>query len=254
MDKTKQKDNPFIEIDVLQIAKALWHRAWIILLAAILCGAIGFGYAAYFITPTYSSSIMLYINSNGLDIGSSTIKVSMGDLSLSTRLISTYSIILKNRTTLEMVRDELDLPYSWGQLNGMISTSSVNDTEIMRITVTCDNPEMAAKIANGVATVLPKRVTEIVSGCSMAVLDSAIPQYGKIAPNVSSYARNGLLIGILISAGLIALLAILDNTIHSEEYIASNYDLPILAKVPNLTSEGQKKYGYYYRYNSYRQH
>ena len=30
------------EIDLLQLAKVLWRRAWIIILAMLFCGALGF--------------------------------------------------------------------------------------------------------------------------------------------------------------------------------------------------------------------
>ena len=252
MDKNKQIESNAVEIDVLHIAKALWHRAWLILIVAVLCGAIAFCYAAFFITPQYSSSIMLYINSKGLDIGSSSLGISLSDLNTSTRLVSTYSVILQNRTTLERVAQSTGLDYTWKQLDNMISTASVNDTEVMRVTVTCDDPQMAAKIANGIAVVLPNRVTEVVNGSSMEVLDSAVAQYTKVSPSLSRYTIIGMLVGLLISGGIVALLAILDNTIHDEEFVTSNFDLPILAKIPNLTADTQKKYGYYYRYNSYR--
>lgn len=42
--RLKTKDEEY-QIDLMQIAGALWHRAWAIVLAALICGAIGFGYA-----------------------------------------------------------------------------------------------------------------------------------------------------------------------------------------------------------------
>ena len=40
--------------------------------------------------------------------------------------------------------------------------------------------------------------------------------------------------------------AIMDGTIHDEEYLLKTYGYPILAKVPNLLGTSEKKYSYYY--------
>ena len=47
-------------------------------------------------------------------------------------------------------------------------------------------------------------------------------------------------------------LALLDNTVHDEDYIIKTYNYPILAKVPDLLDSGAKKYGYYRRQPSRR--
>ena len=46
-----QKSNEYVEIDLSRILKALWHRAWIILVAVALFGGTAFSYAAFIISP-----------------------------------------------------------------------------------------------------------------------------------------------------------------------------------------------------------
>lgn len=243
-----EKSASFREVDLLRLAGAVWHRAWIVLIVAVLAAAIGFCYATYELTPTYSSSIMLYINNSSIDLSDLGTSISLGELSTAQRLIATYTVLLKNRTTLQKVAKETGLPYDWGTLQGMITADSVNETEIMRITVTCGNPDEAATIANAIAKVLPLRVAEIVGRSSVEVVDSAIPNYTKVGPNITRYTTLGLALGILVSVGLLVIFALMDNTIHDEDYIIHTYDLPILAKIPNLLDNGKKRYGYYYRY------
>ena len=249
-NNSKKNENQAFEIDIFHIIRSVWHRAWIIVIVAILGAAIGFCYAAYFITPTYSSSIMLYVNSSSVSLGDLG-SISIAQMSASQQLVQTYSVLLKNRTTMERVAQETGVPYSWAALSGMVSASSVNETEVMRITVVCTDPNMAAKIANGIAKVLPERVKEIIDATSVTVVDSAIPNYSKIAPSVRRYTVIGFLIGGFIVAAILVLFAILDNTIHDEDYITTNFNIPILAKIPDLSSRG-RKYGYgYRRYGKY---
>ena len=57
---TEEKD--VMEIDLLKLAKALWHRAWIIAIAAVLAAGMALFYTAVFVTPLYTSSAMFYVN------------------------------------------------------------------------------------------------------------------------------------------------------------------------------------------------
>lgn len=234
-------------IDVLQIVKALWHRAWVIVLSGVLAAALGFAYSSFVLTPQYSSSIMLYVNNNSLSVGGTSVSISASQISAAQSLVNTYVVMLQNRTTLEKVIEKADVPYTYTQLQGMIEASAVNETEVMKVTVTTADPYEAAEIANAIAEVLPSRIAEIVEGSSMEVVDSGAVNLQKVSPSITKYTMLGLFVGVFVSVLAIALLAILDDTIHDEEYVLRNYNYPILAKVPDLVNSGAKPYGYYYQ-------
>ncbi len=246
MESNKSNVKDYYVIDVMHIAKSIWYRIWVVAIAGLIAAGIGFSIAAFMVTPTYSSSIMLYVNNSSISLNDVGFSISSSDLTASQSLVKTYSVLLKNRTTLERVIDEVDLSYTWEEVDDMIKTSSVNDTEVMRITVTTTDPFEARKIANGIATVLPQRVAEVVEGTSMEIVDSAIPNLQKVAPSITKYTAVGLILGVLFSVLALAVRAMMDNTIHDEEYIIQNYNYPILAKIPDLLDTGAKRYGYNY--------
>ena len=70
MEKTQNSTDNEMVIDLVQLAKALWHRAWAILLAMVIFGAAAFSYAYFLITPLYKASAMLYVNNSSLSVGS----------------------------------------------------------------------------------------------------------------------------------------------------------------------------------------
>ena len=129
----------------------------------------------------------------------------------------------------------------------MIVAVPSNNTEIMKVTVTTKNPYESAKIANCIAEILPIRVSEIIDGASMEVVDSAIPEFDKVGPSITKYTAIGLVLGVLFMAVILVTLALKDGTIHDEDYVLQNYDCPVLAKIPDLLSSESKRYGYYYR-------
>lgn len=249
--KTNENASDYYVVDLSHIAKVVWHRIWIIGVVSILVAALGFSIAAFFITPTYSSSIMLYVNNSSFNVGDLGFSISSSQLTAAQSLAKTYTVLLKNRTTLERVIDESDVSYTWEDVYDMIESGPVNETEVLRITITSTNPYDAEKIANGIAKVLPQRVAEIVEGASMEVVDSAIVDTEKVAPSIKLYTIVGFLLGAILSVAVIIVMALLDNTIHDEDYVIKTYNYPILAKVPDLLdNSGNKKYGYYYKRHS----
>ena len=244
MMENKNQNKEYYTIDIMHILKELWHKAWMVALSGFLAAALGFIISAFAITPTYSSSIMLYVNNNSVSLGNTSFSISASEINAAQSLVKTYSEILKNRTTLERVIDKAGVSYSYNHLKGMVSAEPLNETEIMKVTVVSTDPYEAANIANCIAEVLPIRISEIIDGASMEVIDSAVPNTNKIAPSVTKYTAIGLVLGILLSSGIIAVMAIMDDTIHDEEYILQNYDCPVLAKIPDLLYSGGKRYGY----------
>lgn len=245
MERKEKNSKEYYSIDLLHIVRSLWRRAWVIVLSGLLTAAIGFVISAFVIAPTYSSSIMLYVNNSSFSLGNTSFSISSSQITAAQSLVKTYGEILNNRTTLERIIDKTDVPYTYKELSGMITSAPSNDTEIMKVTVISEDPYEAAKIANCIAEVLPVRISEIVDGASMEVVDSAMPNLEKIAPGVTQYTAIGLMLGVLLSVIVLTILALLDDTIHDEEYVLRTYDYPILGKVPDLLNTGNKSYRYY---------
>ena len=245
MGKFERNDREYYSIDVLHIVKTLWKHAWLIVIAGMLAGAMGFVYARYGIEPTYSSHIKLYVNNSSFSLGNTNFSISSSELTAAQSLVKTYGEILNSRSTLERIIQKSNADYSWKQLSGMIRCSPSNDTEIMLVTVTCNDPYKASTIANTIAEVLPVRISEIIDGASMEVVDSAIPELDKVSPSITKYTAMGLMVGVLLAAVVLVVVALMDDTIHDEEYILRTYNYPILGKVPDLLDFNQKSTGYY---------
>ena len=235
-------------IDLLRLAKELWRKAWALVLAGVLCAAVGFSYARFYLTPKYSATAMLYVNNSTFSVGKASFSISSSEISAAQSLVKTYIVILRNRTTLEEVIKRAGVDYTYGQLRSMITAQSVDNTEVFHVTVTSSDPEEAALLANKIAEVLPVRVAEIIDGSSMRLVDRAVVNRTKVSPDITKYAATGLLIGVLLAAAIIVLRTLLDDVIHDEDYLRNTYDLPVLSRVPDLYEKSSRKYGYYRSY------
>ena len=238
-----EKDND--EIDLLKLAKALWHRAWAIILAAIIGGSAAFSYAQFLITPLYKASTLIYVNNSSFSVGSTSFSISSSELTAAQKLVDTYLVILKTRTTLNDVIEEAELSYSYEELKSMISAAAINSTEIFEIVVTSPDPQEAEKIANTIGEVLPEKISNIVDGSSVRIVDYAVVPSKKASPNVTKYTAIGLMMGLAISCIVIVLLDLFDDVVRTEDDLTQKYELPLLAVIPDLLGNKTRSYGHY---------
>lgn len=233
-----------IEIDLGRVFRAVMNKAWLVAVVAVLCAVLTFAGTFFFITPQYQSSAMFYVNNSNLSLGDTSLSISSGDLVTSRNLVDSYIVILNTRETLVDVLDYSGAPYSPSQLRGMISASSVNETEIFKVTVTSPDPEEAERLASAIAYILPKRIATIIDGTSARVADAAIVPSSPSSPSYTNNTFIGFLLGALLAIGVIALREVFDTTIRAEGDIGQSCKYPILAAVPDMTapSKGSSYY------------
>ena len=239
-----------IELNLFDLIRLLWQKLWIIVLSMIVCGAIAFSVAAFLVPPQYTSSAMLYVNNSSASVSGIPFTISASQLSASKSLLYTYVVILKTRTTLDMVKDRIDIDYSVGELQDMISAEAVNNTDIFRITVTCSSAQDARVIVDTLVDVLPDRIADIVDGSSVRIVDAAITPTSRSSPSYTRYAAIGVLVGAILSSVVIIMEDLMNTTVRDEEYLKQRYNIPILAVVPEAYSVSKKAYRYKYGYKS----
>ena len=255
------KDNEYIKIDLVKIGEGIIGRLWMVILAMILCGALLFSYVTFFVTPLYQAKVLLYVNNSSFSVGATSFSISSSQITAAKSLVETYLVILKTRLTLNEVIERGQLDCSYSELKSMISAESVNETEVFSVTVTGDDPQEVEHIANTIALVLPDKIADVVEGSSVRVVDYAVVPSGKISPSIRKYTIVGLLVGMLLSCGVIAVIEIMDDQIHSETYLLENFEnIPLLTAIPDMLGDNSKKSYYYYRkgyrrdyYEEYRQ-
>ena len=251
-----EASSEYQEIDLLRLLRAFWHRAWLIVIVAIIGAGAGFSYAKFFITPTYQSSVLLYVD-NESSLGG--INVSLSDLNVSKSLVPTYIVLLKTRMTLDPVIERAKENPEYGHLVGnlkyeslvgRVSAAAVNETQVFKVTVTDSDKYRAALLAQTIGEVLGERVAEIISGSKLNIVDNAEKPNAASSPNITKYTSMGMIIGIVLAAAVIVVLELLDDRVRDEQYLIQNYNLPVLASIPDFTM-GTKGTYYYKRRNRY---
>ena len=243
---TTQKD---FEIDLFKLVRVLFTKSLVIILVALLVGSLVFVATFFFITPTYQATASIYVNNSSVSLGATRLTISNSELNASNNLVSTYIYILKSRTTLEDVIEQAALPYTFKELGKMIKATAVPNTAAFDVTVTSTSPTEAELIANSIAKALPERISEIVDGSNVKIIDYAIVPAGRSAPSYTKNTLIGCIIGAFLAVMIITIRFLIaeqnDVVIHSADELREMYpDLSILTLIPDMRLSEKK--GYYY--------
>ena len=243
------KNNPEIEIDLLKLISVLWSKALVIILVAVLMASFAFAGTLLFITPKYEATASLYVNNSSFSLGLERFSISASEVSASNSLVNTYIFILKSRTTLEDVISAAGLPYSYETLSKMVHADSVVGTAAFNVTVTSGSPTDAELIANTIAQILPERISEIVDGSSVRIINYAIVPAHRASPSYTKNTVIGFLFGGILAAVLFTVKFLIDErndtVIHSADELRAIYpDITVLALIPDMRLSEKK--GYYY--------
>lgn len=197
-----------VEIEIKPMLMTLWRKKTQILAAALACGLLVLLICFFLVTPQYEASVMFYVN-NSADTHDS---ISAGDLTASKSLVDAYIVILNTKPILMDVIEQAQINRSCNELEEMLSATAVNETQVLKVSVTGTNPVEIQRIADVIAKVLPQRLNAIVEGGSTKVLDVSTVPTTPISPNYAQNTIAGFLIGFVLMTVAILLREILKGT------------------------------------------
>ena len=225
----KEKDK--IEIDVLQMLKVLWKRKLIIALAAIISGAIAFGYSSFVIKPEFTSTTRIYVvNRNQGDKPGLTNQ----DLQAGSYLVKDYREIILSQDVLEKVVADQKLNIDAKTLARKVQVTVPADTRIVSISVRDGLPEEASRIANALREVASQKIIAVTRVSDVTTLEEARPAQSPSSPNI----RRNTILGFGAGAGLVIvvvlIIELLDDRVKRPEDIEEVMHLSLLGVIPNL--------------------
>lgn len=232
------------ELDLKELFNIFWNKKVQIILIILIFIVIGIIYTLGFITPQYSSSTTLVLATSGGNTEQNTnTTITATEITVNSKLVSTYSELIKSKNVLRQVISNLGFEVDEEVLRKNITVSSVKDTELIEITVKNENPIYSAQIANEIAKVFTEKVKEIYNIDNVQVVDVA-----EIAnePSNIDHKKDIIIftfIGLVISACYALISNMLDTTVKTAEDIENKFKIPVLASVPIYETDLQKTKG-----------
>lgn len=223
-------ENTEYEIDPREIFEMLRKR-WLMIASITLVAAIVAGVISFFVLkPQYEASTTMIVSYKQ----NQETLMNSADLQMSQKLVETYTQIVKSERIADKVIKKLDLDLSTGALNSKISVSQMGSTEILKITVKDNDPELASLIANTEADVFKQEINDMMKVDSVSTIDVAKVPESPVAPNKVMNIAIATVLGMMVSVGLVFVLEFLDRTYKTPSDIERHLGLPILGAVPDI--------------------
>lgn len=214
------------EIDLVELFYYLLEHAKYVI-GAVLLGILGAGLITFFLlTPIYESTAKLYV------LNSNDSVVNLSDLQIGSYLASDYQEVFKTWEVNERVIAGLNLPYSYKELQSMVSVSNPSNTRILYITVKSPSAREAMDIANEYADVAREFIAETMATEAPNLMSTALESIVPVSPNKTRNLLMGALIGGILAAGILVLMFVLDDNIHSADDILKYTGMHTLAVIP----------------------
>lgn len=229
------------EMDLKELFNMFWSKKIQIILIILIFGIIGFIYTIEFITPMYDASTTLVLVSSADETLTTNTMITATDVSLNSKLVATYSELIKSKNVLREVISNLNIDLEEEILKNYITVSAVEDTELIEITVRNEEPSNAAVIANEIAEVFTDKVKEIYNINNVQIVDkaeiSSEPANINHAKDVIMFASIGLVIAIIY----VIVANLLDTTIKTAEDVETAYNIPVLVSIPMIKHLGNER-------------
>lgn len=223
------------EIDIKSLVYILIKKYKIILLVSVLGLILSFLTTKLFIDAKYSSYASLYVN-NTQTQGQDSI-ININDINASQKLINTYIVILQDKEFLKLVAANMNNEVTVEYLKDVVKMNAKNDTNILQIVASTNNPELSARICNQIANDAPAFLKEIVKGGSAEAFGTAEPASSPSSPNIYKNCILGLFAGFALSAAIVLLMHFIDNTVKDEDDVRERFNIPVLGEVPDFNMD-----------------
>ena len=221
-------------IDLLELLYALLGKWREIAAATVACALIAAIGVLFFVTPKYQASSTIYV------ISRKDSAINISDLQIGTALTDDYIQVFHMWEVQEKVISNLDLPYTYNQLDGMLSVTNASNTRMVEITVTSESAQEAADIANEYATVVRDYIAKKMATDKPSIMSTALVPTVPVSPNKTKSILLGALLGFVVSAGVVVVITVLDDTYKTAEDIKKYTGLVTMAVIPLEKSDEPK--------------
>ncbi len=224
------------EINLLDIFNVIKSKLRSIVIISVITGLVVFLLCSFVIKPKYQSSIVLYVTNITAQQDSIDQNVNANDINASQKLVNTYKVILQTDKALDKLMDLTKLEYSKEDILEMISFSTVENTEVLKITATTNDPYLSANLCNGYADIAPEVIRDVIKGGSVQVLSRAKADGIPTSPNTPLFTLIAFFLGFVLSAVVYFLIDMFANTVKNEQDLTNKCNATVIGSIPDIFS------------------
>lgn len=225
-------------ISLGQVFATLRKHLVMIILTTVLGGLIA-GVVTYFVMqPKYESTTMVLVNRK-----QTTAAGQYNDLQTDLQMINTYKDIITKDVVLKPVQENLQrkgvVVDSVGALAKDITVTNNENSQVMSVTATADDPYTARSIANETASVFRKKITTIMTNAkNVSIISRGTLNKTPVSPRKQLNLAIGLLAGLVLGILFAFVRELTDRTVKDAAFVTDVLNLPLLGTITDIETQG----------------
>lgn len=221
------------EINISELFDCIKEKVWIIIAALIISILTSIIYVKAIKKPIYKSSTTYILVSET--------EITGAEVTLNEKLIATYKEIIKSRTLIERVINNLNLTnVSPSSISSNIKVEQVSTSSMIRITVTNKDPLLAQQIAENIGEEFRKEIEDRYKMNNLGRLDAPLIE---TTPANASNSKEIILINgaaLFISLMIIFVIYYFDTAVKSSEQVEEKINLAVIGSIPLIKEKEDK--------------
>lgn len=213
---------------------AVLKKRFLLIMACIIGAGVIAAIVSYFIlTPAYEANSSFIVNQSQQDADK---QYNISDIQTNVELINTYNVIIKSPRILDAVIEKLNLDMTNDQLAEKIQVSSEEQSQVVTVTATDENPEQAVEMANTTVTTFQDEIPDLMNVDNVKILSEAYlgANPTPVSPKPMLNLAIAIVLGAMIGVGIAFLLEYLDNTITTEEDVEKHLHTPVIGTISTV--------------------
>lgn len=224
----------------------IFYNNWVLIVVTTVVGVAAAAAFTILATPEYEAETKLYVSVQ-------TDSQASGDLlqgsNFAQQNMATFAELATTESVLEPVSESLGLQTSQRTLASQVNAVNPADSTLLNITVTHEDPELAAGISNEIGAQLKSLVEEDLeqpqegaenSPVQINTVQSAGVPDSAVSPRMPLNLALGLLLGLAVGIGVAVLRSVLDTRIRTVDDIEQITEAPIIGRIADDPKAGQK--------------
>jgi capsular polysaccharide biosynthesis protein len=213
-------------LNLIDYARIVVRRGWIMLLLALIVGAGAFILSRQQ-TPVYRSTQVVLIQPSRSDLGLT---------EASRTLLNSYAVYLNSEQIAQRIIEDLRLDMTPTQLMGNVTIAP----DTLRLVVQIDVDSTDGDLANDIARAWGQQLVDYRNEENQTArredrvnaLLPDLPRYGQQSPRPTLTGIAGALLGLIVGGVIVFALEYIENSIVRRREDLERVDLPVLASIP----------------------
>lgn len=219
-------------INISEIFSALKQR-YKLIIAITLAFTLISGIISFFvIKPKYEANVKLFIGKEE----SKNAEYDSSEVQMYQKLITTYAEVVKTDDLIEKALNENKIDKEISAVKGGLKVSPRADTQILEISYTDTDKELAFNFLNGITSNFIKDSKKLIPNGNIQIIEKVKMPENPVSPNKKLNILIAFVLGLMVSVGLSLLLEFMDNTFKNKTDLEHALDLPVLSTIPEFDS------------------